>query len=480
MPGPCRVKPPFVAITTPGLYGASASPISRSLTSGPYASGRIDKVDAKLHGAAQHLARVLRVLGLAPHAVADDAHRAEAKAVDLEIAAQFECFRYCSCGCHTHLDARYADKGLTESPSTSSVTGGNHQRVTLAQNLHALHQPAPLGVGHQPHRRLFHRLAPQRKRAVVHRHHHARPQVDKRLQCLFRACVHRAVVIREVRADRQQRRLRLQPAANLVKAVEVGCVARVVHPLPGSIFQHIAAKQAMRIVDHARAPVLRRRQRHLQPRGFGRLPPTQRAHLGEAQRRNQILYAIRHNRNRRPAGLALGRAHYQPQRRPVQVIHVRVCQQDHVDRRKVVDAHARLFLTAQDDKPRRKHRVNQHVGGAGRRAKLQQKRRVALKHHAKLARTYRNRLLRHARYRLLMAFPRHAGYLAQLGDDERPSHAQSAHTLLMHKTRFRRICTAPDATQTRNRIYRISLTNLPLPFPGPRWRVVHVEYPPCS
>ena len=36
--GPCRVKPPFVAIIIPAGYGCSASAIRFSLTSGPYAS----------------------------------------------------------------------------------------------------------------------------------------------------------------------------------------------------------------------------------------------------------------------------------------------------------------------------------------------------------------------------------------------------------------------------------------------------------
>jgi hypothetical protein len=44
----------------------------------------------------------------------------------------------------------------------------------------------------------------------------------------------------------------------------------------------------------------------------------------------------------------------------------------------------------------------------------------------------------------------------------------------MRETGIGRTCAATEAAPTRKRIYGISLSIPQLPFPGPRWRVVHV------
>ena len=56
----------------------------------PVAVGRVDEVHAERDHAAQHVEHRVAVLRRAPHAGADDAHRAEAEAMDLEVVADLQ------------------------------------------------------------------------------------------------------------------------------------------------------------------------------------------------------------------------------------------------------------------------------------------------------------------------------------------------------------------------------------------------------
>ena len=61
--------------------------MSSSLTCGPVGVGGVDEVDAELDRAAQDRLRLVAVGGRAPDAGAGDPHRAEAEAVDGQVAA---------------------------------------------------------------------------------------------------------------------------------------------------------------------------------------------------------------------------------------------------------------------------------------------------------------------------------------------------------------------------------------------------------
>jgi len=55
---------------------------------GPVRVGRIDQVDAKVESPAQDAPALVKVCGFAPDARARETHRAEAQAVDRQVAAQ--------------------------------------------------------------------------------------------------------------------------------------------------------------------------------------------------------------------------------------------------------------------------------------------------------------------------------------------------------------------------------------------------------
>ncbi len=65
---------------------------------GPIRVGRVEKIDPEFAGSVQHPLCFLFVGGLAPHALARDAHGAEPQAIDCEFTADFEAAGSC-CGC---------------------------------------------------------------------------------------------------------------------------------------------------------------------------------------------------------------------------------------------------------------------------------------------------------------------------------------------------------------------------------------------
>jgi len=140
------------------------------------------------------------------------------------------------------------------------------------------------------------------------------------------------------------------------------------------------------------------------------------------------------------------------------MIHVGVGQQNDVDGRQVVDADAGLTLSPEDHKTGREDGVDQDVAAAVQTAELQQERGMPLKHHAEFARLHGNGLARDAADGILVALPGHPGDLSQLGENEGPTHPQSAHTMLMRGSCLRIICRSRLIPATRIRIYRHSRT----------------------
>ena len=89
-PGPVRSSPPFVVIVETVGVRVQRSRDELLGDVRAVAVGRVDEVDAELDRAPQHRDRGVVVARRAPDALAGDPHRAEAEAVDLEVAADRE------------------------------------------------------------------------------------------------------------------------------------------------------------------------------------------------------------------------------------------------------------------------------------------------------------------------------------------------------------------------------------------------------
>lgn len=70
--------------------------------------GGVNEIDAEFDGAAQDFVGVFRAFEFAPDTIANNAHGAESKTVDIEVAAQLEGFRMCA---HEALDDDRMGKG---------------------------------------------------------------------------------------------------------------------------------------------------------------------------------------------------------------------------------------------------------------------------------------------------------------------------------------------------------------------------------
>src|ERR1700678_719252 len=94
-------------------------------------------------------------------------------------------------------------------------------RFALFQNFYLSLNAEPNRFGFEAFQRFVHRLPAQPKGAIVHWDHLFCAEVDKSAYSLFGIGVDRAMAIRKIGSDRQQRQLGFQASANLAKAVEV-------------------------------------------------------------------------------------------------------------------------------------------------------------------------------------------------------------------------------------------------------------------
>src|SRR5205807_8170560 len=106
---------------------------------------------------------------------------------------------------------------------------------------------------------------------------------------------------------------------------------------------HVSAKSPMRVADHARAPMPCRHVRDGQPvRVMALVPPVQFYYVLEAKEAHYIGDMPWYNQRGRPTRRAPRHPHDSPQRRPVQVIEVRMRDQHVIDGRKLADKHSRV------------------------------------------------------------------------------------------------------------------------------------------
>jgi hypothetical protein len=110
------------------------------------------------------------------------------------------------------------------------------------------------------------------------------------------------------------------------------------------------------------------------------VPPIQLHYIAKSKIRNEIEHVFRHDDGRRRAAEPFCVLHQGPERRPVQMIEVRVRDQNQVDRRQVLNLHPRLTQSFQHKQPAREVRVDQNIFPAN----LQKKTRMTDKGHAHL------------------------------------------------------------------------------------------------
>ena len=166
------------------------------------------------------------------------------------------------------------------------------------------------------------------ERAIVHRHQPTGAEIAKYLHRFVRPHVNAAKGIGKVGADGQQGDFGLEARADFFEAVKIGAVPGVINA-PPFVLQNETAVATMIVPQHARAPVLARRQRHFPIAARKTLPPFQFDDPLEAQAVGKVAHTPRHHRN-----LGMRQA---AERWFVKVIEMRVSQQNQVDRREMID-----------------------------------------------------------------------------------------------------------------------------------------------
>ena len=186
----------------------------------------------------------------------------------------------------------------------------------------------------------------------MHRHHVPRAQIDKRPQRLLGIHVDLAPARRVVGPDGQQRHVDRMPRADFPEALEIRRVAAVENRAPADLDDE-PAEAAVRIMQHPRAPVMRRRERDFRRSALVALPVMQLMHAAKAEVMHQISHLERHHDRlirRHPA-----------QRLAVEVVKVRVRHEHEVDRRQVVEPQPRMLHPLENLQPLRPVRIDEQI-----------------------------------------------------------------------------------------------------------------------
>ena len=259
-----------------------------------------------------------------------------------------------------------------------------HEHLALAENVDLVCHACLGCCCHEADGRFFHGFAAEWEGAEVHGDHGVGgAEVEEGLQAFFRAGVDGPVAVWGIGADGQQCDAWVQAAADLAEAGEVGGVAGVVERVACAgaaartfavcrasgfgVGDDVAAVVAVGVGEHACAPVFAGCHGDgeifagcVRGEGCG-VPPLEFGDGTEAELLYEIAYAFGDDGVRRNAGDAAGVAHDFAQGWNVEVIHVRMCKQDGVDGRQVLNAQARAARAAQKDESCGEHRVDQQI-----------------------------------------------------------------------------------------------------------------------
>src|SRR6202011_5328177 len=182
--------------------------------------------------------------------------------------------------------------------------------------------------------RFFERFVTKTEAAVMHRHESLRFEFIECAHRFFRIHVHFARERRIVGADRQQRDLDVVTFADFPEALEI-CGVAAMKNRSATSSDHEAAKAAMRVGKKARAPMMRRRERHAQRAELDRLPFVQLVDNVKPEPMDQTSNADG-NDNR-----LIGR--HQSQRPPIEMVEMCVSHEHEIDRGQMMNVKSRLF-----------------------------------------------------------------------------------------------------------------------------------------
>ncbi len=239
------------------------------------------------------------------------------------------------------------------------VGGRDAEGFAFGDGADAVFEVEADGFGGESLEGLVDGFAAEAEGAVVHGDHEAGVEVEEGADGLFGAGVDGAVGVGEVGADGEQGDVGVEARADLVKAGEVGGVAGVVEGGAGGLVvveggDGVAAEVAVGVGEEARAPVLAGGQGDAEA-GWLRggqvdgVPPAEGVDGGEGDAAEEVVDAGGDDGGGRGGAEGLVVADDLAQGGEVEVVHVRVGDEDEVDGREVGEADAGVTLAAEED-----------------------------------------------------------------------------------------------------------------------------------
>jgi hypothetical protein len=219
---------------------------------------------------------------------------------------------------------------------------------TFSKHFYSPFDVEAVGLCGQTFERLLHGFAAETEGAVVHGNHLRGAEIGESADGFLGAGVDGAVAVGEVGADGQQGNLGFQFFADGLEAVEVSSVARVIYGL-ATAFDDVSAVAAMGVAKDTRAPVFAGGHSYLEVQDVELLPPREAVDVGEAEALDQVFDAAGDDDFRGVAGLPTRGTNDLAEGCHVEVIHVRVREEDEIDGRELCDQDAGAALATKQN-----------------------------------------------------------------------------------------------------------------------------------
>ncbi len=186
------------------------------------------------------------------------------------------------------------------------------------------------------------RLVAKAEGPKMHRDHHFGAELTERLEGLFGIHVDVALGRRFVGADGKQGKFDLGALADFLEAVKIGGVAAMENGASG-VLDEEASESSVAVVEDSRSPVPGRGQGDLEGAVFKTLPVSQLMDPIESEVMNEIADMLGHG-----DGLVAGNG---AQRAAVEVVEMRVSNQNEIDGREITELDSRMLDTFDDLEP---------------------------------------------------------------------------------------------------------------------------------
>lgn len=200
--------------------------------------------------------------------------------------------------------------------------------------------------------RFFDGFVREAEGSVVHRNHPAGLKIQKGFGGIRGIGVNVAKLRRVVGTDWQQSEFGRKATTDLAESGKICGVARVINRVFPAL-EDKASIAAVRIFENARAPMTRGHVRDGKIVVAGGFPPVKFDDLGKSQIGDQVGNVSGNDNRRSNSARAQVVVHQGPQRRPMQVVEMRVRNQDKVNCRKIGDTQARTTQALQNEQPAR-------------------------------------------------------------------------------------------------------------------------------